>query len=131
MIKMLTLTAMMAALVLAGEPQKPPRTPAVTGTADISVKPDICYISLGVETLHKKSAREAYKTNAELMNGVSSAVKAAGIPDKDMQTSSFSVTPEYHFEDNNHRRVFDGYHVYQALEVSVREIGRASCRERV
>jgi uncharacterized protein YggE len=113
------------AIVLAA-PEQPRRTLAVTGTAEVSVKPDICYISFGVETFHKKSAREAYRTNAELMNTVSAAVKATGIPSEEMQTSGFSLTPQYRYEDNTRRRVFDGYRVYHALDVSVRDLEKPS-----
>ena len=113
-------------VALAAAPEKPTRTLAVTGTAEVSVKPDICYISLGVETFHKKSAREAYRTNNALMNALSAAVKSAGVEMKDLQTSSFTVTPQYHYQDTAHRRVFDGYRVYQSLDVNVRDLQKAS-----
>ena len=109
------------AVALAGL-ESPRRTLAVTGTAEVSVQPDICYISFGVETFHKQSAREAYEANAELMNAVSAAVKAAGIPTKEMQTSGFSVTPQYRYENNTRKRIFDGYRVYHALDLSVRDL---------
>jgi hypothetical protein len=113
-------------VALAAVPVKPQRMLAVTGTAEVSVKPDICYISFGIETFHKKSAREAYRSNGELMTGLTASVRAAGIPDKDIQTSSFTVTPQYHYADTSHRRVFDGYRVYQSLDVKVRELDKAS-----
>jgi uncharacterized protein YggE len=124
--KTVVLVAMGLAIALAAAPEQPRRTLAVTGTAEVSVKPDICYISFGVETFHKKSAREAYRNNAELMNALSAAVKAVGIESKDLQTSSFTVTPQYHYEDSGHRRVFDGYRVYQSLDVNVRDLEKAS-----
>ena len=114
------------AVAFAAAPEQPRRTLAVTGTAEVSVQPDICYISFGVETFHKKSAREAYRSNAELMNAVNVAVKATGIAPKDIQTSSFSVTPQYRYEDASHRRLFDGYRVYQSLDVNVRDLDKAS-----
>ncbi len=111
---------------LAAAPEQPRRTLAVTGTAEVSVKPDICYISFGVETFHKKSAREAYRSNAEVMTALSAAVLAAGIESKDVQTSGFSVTPQYHYENGNQRRLFDGYRVYHSLDVKVRDLNKAS-----
>ncbi len=110
----------------AAAPEKPTRTLAVTGTAEVSVKPDICYISFGVETFDKKSAREAYRRNAEVMTTLSAAVLATGIEAKDVQTSGFSVTPQYHYDNDNHRRVFDGYRVYHSLDVDVRDLNKAS-----
>jgi len=113
-------------VALAAAPEKPQRTLTVTGTAEVSVQPDICYVSFGVETLHKKSAREAYRANSELTNGLSAAIKAAGIEPKDIQTSSFLVTPQYHYDKDGQRRVFDGYRVYQSLDVNVRDLEKAS-----
>jgi uncharacterized protein len=124
--KTVLLVAMGLAVALAAAPEQPRRTLAVTGTAEVAVKPDICYVSFGVETFHKKSAREAYRNNAELMNALSAAVKAVGIEPKDLQTSSFTVTPQYHYEDSGLRRVFDGYRVYQSLDANVRDLGKAS-----
>ena len=113
-------------VAFAAAPAQPRRTLAVTGTAEVSVKPDICYISFGVETFHKKSAREAYRINSEVMTTLSAAVLATGIESKDIQTSGFSVTPQYRYEDSNHRRVFDGYRVYHSLDVNVRDLNKAS-----
>ena len=124
--KMAALLVLSLAVVLAAAPEQPRRTLTVTGTAEVSVTPDICYISFGVETMQKKSAREAYRINAELMNGLSAAVKATGIAPKDIQTSSFSVTPQYHYDKDNQRRIFDGYRVYQSLDVNVRDLDKAS-----
>ena len=120
------LVLVLAVVMAATVPDKPQRTLAVTGTAEVSVKPDICYISFGVETLHKKSAKEAYRINAETMNALTAAVKAAGIEPKDMQTSSFAVTPQYHYDRDNQHRIFDGYRVYQSLDVNVRNLDKAS-----
>ena len=123
-----TAVAMVLCVVaaLAAAPEKPTRTLAVTGTAEVSVKPDICNISFGVETFHKKSAREAYRINGEVMTALSAAVLATGIESKDVQTSGFSVTPQYHYDNDNHRRVFDGYRVYHSLDVNVRDLNKAS-----
>ncbi len=120
------LVIILLAVGLAAAPEKPTRTLAVTGTAEVSVKPDICNISFGVETFHKKSAREAYRINGEAMTALSAAVLATGIESKDIQTSGFSVMPQYRYEDSSHRRIFDGYRVYHSLDVKVRDLSKAS-----
>ena len=124
--KTVTLLVLIIAVGLAAPPEAPRRTLAVTGTAEVSVQPDICYISFGVETFHKKSAREAYRANAELMTALSAAVKATGIESKDIQTSSFSVSPQYRYEDDTRKRLFDGYRVYHSLDVNVRDLEKPS-----
>jgi len=124
--KTVTLLVLSIAVGLAAPPETPRRTLAVTGTAEVSVQPDICYISFGAETFHKKSAREAYRANAELMAALSAAVKATGIAAKDIQTSGFTVTPQYRYEDATRKRLFDGYRVYHSLDVNVRDLERPS-----
>uniref|UniRef100_A0A7C4G9P7 DUF541 domain-containing protein n=1 Tax=candidate division WOR-3 bacterium TaxID=2052148 RepID=A0A7C4G9P7_UNCW3 len=105
---------------------EPPRKIAVSGTAEKMVAPDICYLSFGVETFHKKSASEAYRQNNALMAAVSAGVKGLGIEAKDIQTTNFSIAPQYRYEDDSRRRIFDGYSVYHALNVNLRDLKRVS-----
>ncbi len=107
--------------LVAADDSKPTRTIAVTGTAEISVAPDICYMSFTVET-KDKSAIKAYNENNEIMNRVNSAIKALGIEAKDLNTSEFSITPQYYYDDKISRNVFDGYLVHNTLNVKVREL---------
>jgi len=102
------------------------RTLAVTGTAEVAVAPDICYLGFGVETRDKKSAVSAYKANAALAEAVMAAVRARGIEPKDVQTGGLTVTPEYSYERNTGRRSFEGYRVAHTLAVSVRDLGKVS-----
>lgn len=119
LLALLTATAAFAA-------EKPQRTLQVTGTADTSVRPDICYVSFGVETRDKKSAGDAYRANAALMNAVIAAVKAQGIEAKDLQTSGLQVSPQYTYEEGSRRRRFDGYLVQHTVTVSLRDMDKVS-----
>lgn len=109
-------------LMYAEESQKPERrTLAVTGTADITVSPDICYISFAVETNNRK-AGDAYRENVELMNRINAAIKAQGVEAKDMQTTNFSISPQYQYTEK--RRIFQGYRVYNTLFIAVRNLSK-------
>jgi len=108
-----------AASVRAAEEER--RTLTVTGTAEISVAPDICYMSFAVQTRHK-SAAQAYRENNELMNKVNAAIKKQDIPAKDMQTANFTISPEYHYDRTTNKRIFDGYLVSHTLNVKVRDL---------
>ncbi len=66
----------------------------VDGTAEASAPPDVAYLSLGVDS-PARTAAEATATNASAMAAVIAAVKAQGIPDKDVRTQDFSVSPVY------------------------------------
>ena len=70
------------------------RTISTTGTATISVDPDLLKIQFGVET-QAKTATEAIDLNNEAMNQVVNAIKKLGISDDEISTSNFSIYPVY------------------------------------
>jgi len=106
-----------------GRPER--RTLTVTGTAEVSVEPDICYMTFTTET-HGRSAARAYKDNMELGTKQSTAIKALGVDPKDLQTARFTITPEYHYTEYSTKRIFDGYRVTNALNVKVRDLAKVS-----
>jgi uncharacterized protein YggE len=71
----------------------PPAAISVSGVAHISVPPDLAEIDGGV-TSEAKTAREASEANNAAMGKVLAALKAAGIVDKDLQTSQLSLQPQ-------------------------------------
>jgi uncharacterized protein len=71
----------------------PPAAISVTGEATLSVAPDQAQIEAGV-TSEAKTAREVSEANNAAMGKVLLALKAAGIEQKDIQTSRLSLQPE-------------------------------------
>jgi uncharacterized protein YggE len=65
----------------------------VQGEGKASAAPDMATIVLGVET-RNASASAAAADNARLMNNTVNALRAAGIAEKDIQTSRYSLTTE-------------------------------------
>lgn len=63
----------------------------VNGEGKVIAVPDMAVVVLGVET-RNASAEKAARENAELMNETISALLTAGIAEKDIQTSQFSLT---------------------------------------
>jgi len=119
----LILAAVAAPIVAAEEIQ---RTLTVTGTAEVTVVPDICYLSFGVTTEHKSSAAQAYKDNNLRMDALRSAIRAIGVEDKDMQSRNFSVSPKYRYESRTEKRIFEGYEVHHTLAVNLRALDKAT-----
>ncbi|HEY0328121.1 MAG TPA: SIMPL domain-containing protein [Rhodopseudomonas sp.] len=72
----------------------PPPMISVTGEGRISVPPDQASVDGGVST-QAKTAREASDANNAAMGKVLLALKAAGIDEKDFQTSRLSLQPQY------------------------------------
>ncbi|WP_316228134.1 SIMPL domain-containing protein [Bradyrhizobium sp. SZCCHNPS10061] len=81
---------------LAQQPASTDFPPAisVSGEASVSAPPDLAQIDAGV-TSDAKTAREAAEANNTAMAKVLQALKAAGIEDKDYQTSRLSLQPQY------------------------------------
>jgi len=70
------------------------RTIAVTGMGRASAKPNQAQLRLGARS-QETTATETLAKNAESMNKVIGALKGMGIPEKDIETSYFSLYPRY------------------------------------
>jgi uncharacterized protein len=90
----ITLALLATAPVLAQTPADFPSSVSVTGEASISVPPDIAFVDAGVAT-DAKTAHEASDANNVAMGKVMTALKAADIDAKDIQTSRLSLQPQY------------------------------------
>ncbi|MDR2899110.1 MAG: SIMPL domain-containing protein [Clostridiales bacterium] len=91
----------------------------VSGQGTVKVKPDVAYITLGVQT-DAKVANDAQKKNTEIMNNVIAAVKAMNIAEKDIMTSGYSIYPQYDYTSNT--PVITGHSVMNNITVTVRNI---------
>jgi uncharacterized protein YggE len=94
----------------------------VTGTGSVNVKPDIAYIDIGVST-QNADAKVAQTENDTNMNKVIDAVKKLGIADKDIQTTNFSIYPQYDYskEIEGVQKIV-GYQVTNQVKVTIRDI---------
>jgi uncharacterized protein YggE len=71
----------------------------VSATGEATRVPDLAIISAGVVT-RQTTATAAIQENAARMERVLSALKRAGIAERDLQTSSINLNPEYRYQDN-------------------------------
>ena len=71
----------------------------VSATGEATRVPDLAIISAGVVT-RQTTAAAAIQENAARMERVLSALKRAGIAERDLQTSSINLNPEYRYQDN-------------------------------
>ena len=116
------------ALVPAGAAaQTPVMAPAIAGTRlDISATgevtrvPDLAIISAGVVT-RAATATAAIQDNANRMERIRAALKRAGIADRDIQTSSINLNPDYRYEENK-PPVLTGYQASNTLSIRFRDI---------
>lgn len=108
---------------------QPETTLNLSATGEVKTEPDIAYITTGVQT-EAKTAQEAMAANREAMNGVFTALEGAGVAERDMQTSNFSVSPQYDYvreqQDGREtgRRVLRGYAVSNMVTAKVKDLDR-------
>jgi uncharacterized protein YggE len=102
-----------------------PRTISVSGEGEVSAKPDQARLSAGVLT-QAPAAAAALTANTTAMNRVFAALKAAGIPDNKIQTSNFSVQPQYppYRPDAPDSRAIIGYQVSNQVSVIVDDLSK-------
>lgn len=95
----------------------------VVGKGEISVKPDIAYLSIGVDT-QAETAASAQKANAEKIQKITNLLKNTWkIADKDIQSVSFYVQPNYTYNDKEGQKV-KGYTAHHTLQVTYRDLSK-------
>ena len=119
-----------AAIPAAVSAQSAPQLPGLAGTRlDISASgesrrvPDVAIISAGVVT-RAPTAAAAIAQNAARMERVLAALKAAGIAERDVQTSSINLNPDYRYENNQPPRL-TGYQASNQVSIRFRDIGNS------
>ena len=95
----------------------------VIGEGSVSAAPDHARISSGV-TSRAKTAKEASDANAKAMAAVLAALQSAGIDQKDIQTSRFSVQPVYTSPGPNMEQRLTGFSVSNQVSVTIRQIDK-------
>lgn len=90
---------------------------------EVRVTPDIAVVSAGVVT-QATDASTAMRDNAARMSRVFAALKQAGIAEKDVQTTSVSLSPQYRYA-NNEAPVITGYQASNTVSVRFRDIAKS------
>jgi uncharacterized protein len=120
----LTLALPLGLLPAAAQETKPlPRTITVQGHGEVQARPDYAVVSVGVLST-AETAKAALEANTRSMQAIFAALKAAGLEDRDMQTSNFSVAPRYDYGQNNTGQPpkLVGYDVSNMVTIKVRRI---------
>jgi uncharacterized protein YggE len=100
-----------------------PHTITMTGHGEIKAAPDTAAINAGV-TSNAATAAAALSANSARMTQVFDALRKLGIPDRDIQTAGFSVSPQYTNGDNNNVRRLTGYMVNNDVNVRLQDVTR-------
>ncbi|WP_033920666.1 SIMPL domain-containing protein [Sphingomonas sp. 37zxx] len=85
--------------------------------------PDLAMIGAGVVT-QAPTASEAMTANAAAMAQVLAAVKRAGVADRDVQTASMTLSPQYRYGENQ-PPILTGYQASNRVNIRFRDIAKS------
>jgi hypothetical protein len=118
----LTSVVLLAPSLSAQEREPPIRVIALTGTGEVRARPDMAVITIGV-TKRAATAREALTQNNLAMTQVIELLKQMGVEEKDIQTSGFSVSPAYQYDNQNQQPPkIIGYDVSNQLAIIIHKL---------
>jgi uncharacterized protein YggE len=117
------ISVFLLALPLSAQEQElPTRTLALMGSGEVRAKPDIAIITIGVMK-RADTAREALTQNNAAMTQIIDHLKQAGIQAKDIQTSNFTVSPAYLYDNQSQQPPkIIGYDVSNQVTLTMRKL---------
>jgi uncharacterized protein YggE len=120
--RLLAAVALAATVAAAPAFADSPHLLQVTGQGEVRAVPDEAQLSAGIVTTGATAA-DALAANRSAMNAVFAALKAQGIAERAIQTSGFSVSPQY--DPSNDRKGpprIIGYEVSNQVSVTLTEL---------
>lgn len=105
----------------------------VDGTGDAVAIPDVATFSFSV-TETAKTVSDAQTAATAKTNAAINSVKDAGVTDKDIQTTSYSINPHYDYSNvacpnggycPPGKSVLTGYDVSESVQVKIRDLSKA------
>jgi len=115
------------ALPAIAQDQPPAATISIEGHGEVQAAPDTAYVTSGVTT-QGATAREALDANTKAMAELVATLKEAGIESRDIQTSGFSVSPNYVYTEERDANGYtlppkiNGYVVTNSVTIRVRDL---------
>lgn len=101
----------------------PGQTISVSGTGRVKLSPDQVTFTAGVDTTAPR-ADDAVKENNSRTAQVIAALKSAGAKAEEIQTSNFSIFPQYDYGEGRKPRIL-GYQVSNTVTVTTQKIEQA------
>ncbi len=107
-------------------------TITVTGDAEVFAKPDIATISFSARAENADLVKAQEEAEKQISAAIE-AVKAAGVDEKDIQTTYYNASPRYEWNQkcgqygcDSGDRVLVGYEVNESVSIKVRDLTKAS-----
>jgi uncharacterized protein YggE len=96
---------------------------SVRGTGIVTAKPDMANVQIGVQ-IQNASLDAAQSEATTRANALIDQIKKAGVDEKDIATTQFSVEPVMNYRENQAPEV-TGFRVTHMLSVKIRDINKA------
>jgi uncharacterized protein YggE len=95
----------------------------VDGVGNVVTTPDTASVVIGVNIIEKTLGAAQEKASSQ-MAAVIEALKAAGIEEKDIQTTNFSVSILQDYDTNGNPTTIEGFQVSNQVTVTVRDLAK-------
>ena len=99
----------------------------VTGQGEIAVEPDLVLLSIGVDSTGS-TVKEANAKASTAMDAIIRALHDAGVEDRDIQTTSFNIFPQYEYSEEleagirRSKQILVGYRVNNSASIKIRDM---------
>ena len=95
----------------------------VTGEGKVIVQPDVALVTVGV-VANGSSVKVAQDQINQNINKIAASIKSLGVEQKDIQTSNYSINPNYDYNSGIQR--ITGYQANTNLSIKVRDISKVN-----
>lgn len=89
----------------------------------VNAKPDTAILGAGVQT-RAMTADGAARDNAVKMDAIIARIRALGVVKEDIQTSNFSINPQFQYNNDNTPPRFIGYDVSNMVTFKLRKLDK-------
>lgn len=93
------------------------------GEGKVTLTPDIARVQTGV-TAQGATVKQVQQEVNKKIQAISDAVKKLGVDSKDIQTSNYSINPQYDYRDGKQK--ISGYEASSTFSIKIREMDRAT-----
>ncbi len=97
-------------------------TITVSGVGELTLKPDMATVELGIQILNGATAQKATDDAAKAMEGIKQALVSLGIKEEDLRTSQFSMYETYDYDGKGNIVGKPKYNVTNTLSVDIYDI---------
>ncbi len=96
---------------------------SVSGRGEVFGTPDTLTATIGI-SVGKPTVNEAVDIAALRATDLIDALRGLGVAEEDIQTSNYSIYPEYDYQEDRTPRII-GYRVDNRLNIKIRDLDRA------